>query len=193
MTVPVRDNTGLFAPRPRTFTRARSRRIRGRNIPDFPGAQAVPLKMATEHHLGQTRHFHTEKAPGSRRPTPPPDEHLMHPEALTDLPQTTPTPYEALKRAGLPTPPRPRLAPTWMSAGQGSCHECLARTNERDQRCAPCPDRGTGRRAGPCHRRGQPLPLRDAPCRRCVLTEAETDYGLDGIRLDPVAVIICGS
>ncbi|MCT9114414.1 hypothetical protein N4G69_55050, partial [Streptomyces mirabilis] len=85
---------------------------------------------------------------------------------------------------GLLAPPRPRLVPSWMSAGLGSCRECLAWTNERDQRCASCLDWAAGRRAAPCHRCGRLLPLRDDHCRRCVLTVAETDYDLDGIRLD---------
>ncbi|MER5669458.1 hypothetical protein [Streptomyces mirabilis] len=175
---------GLFAPWPRTFTRAHGKRIRGRTIPDFPEVQAVLQEMAAERRVGQTWHFHTEEGARLALAARPPDERMVHPEELADLPQMAPTLHEALKRAGLLAPPQPRLVPSWMSAGLGSCRECLAWTNERDQRCASCLDWGAGRRAAPCHRCGRLLPLRDDHCRRCVLTVAETDYDLDGIRLD---------
>ncbi|GGN34055.1 site-specific integrase [Streptomyces fuscichromogenes] len=180
----VPGQLGLFAPWPRTFTRAHGKRIRGRTIPDFLAVQAVLDEMAAERRVGQTWHFHTEEGARLALAARTPDGRLVRPETLADLPQMAPTLHEALKRAGLLAPPRLRLVPSWMSASLGSCRECLAWTNERDQRCAPCLDWGAGRQAAPCHRCGRLLPLRDDHCRRCVLTVAETDYDLDGIRLD---------
>lgn len=57
----VPGQLGLFAPWPRTFTRAHGKRIRGRTIPDFPEVQAVLKEMAAERRVGQTWHFHTEE------------------------------------------------------------------------------------------------------------------------------------
>jgi hypothetical protein len=138
--------------------------------------------MAAERRVGQTWHFHTEEGARLALAARPPDERLVCSEALADLPQMAPTLHEALKRAGLLAPPR--LVPSWMSASLGSCRECLAWTNERDQRCTPCLNWGAGRQPAPCHRCGLLLPLRDGHYRRCVLTVAETDYDLDDIRLD---------
>ncbi|GAP45855.1 hypothetical protein [Streptomyces azureus] len=151
----VPGQLGLFAPWTRTFTRAHRQRI-----PDFPEVQALLQAMAVERRVGQTWHFHTEEGARLALAARSPDERLVRPETLADLPQMAPTLHEALKRAGLLAPPRPRLVPSWMSAGLGSCRECLAWTNERDQRCAPCLEWGAGRQPGPCHRCGRLLPLR---------------------------------
>ncbi|MFE5862153.1 hypothetical protein ACFQ77_16590 [Streptomyces virginiae] len=114
----------------------------------------------------------------------PPDEHLVRPEALTDLPQMRPTILLALQRAGLLAPARPRIVPRWMSRATGSCADCLAWTNDEDQRCARCLNWRHAHPMGPCHRCGRLLPVRDDHCRRCVLLLAETEYDLDRISLD---------
>ncbi|MGW5650622.1 hypothetical protein [Streptomyces humi] len=180
----VPGQLGLFAPWPRTFTRAHGKLLRGRAIPDLAQVQTVLEKMSTERGVGETWRFHTGEGLRLALASRPPDERLVRPEALADLPQMRPTLHEALKRAGMLAPLRPRLVPSWMSADVGSCRECLAWTNERDQRCASCQNWAIGRPTGPCHRCGRTLPLRDDHCRRCVLLIAETEYDVDGILLD---------
>lgn len=175
---------GLFAPWPRSFTRSHGQQIRGRGgIPDLPAVLAVLQQMALERGVEQTWMFHTGDCARLALAARPPDERLVRPEALDDLPQMRPTLLEALDRAGLLASPRPRLLPSWMAQGHGSCRECLAWTNEKDQRCAHCLDWGIGRGIGPCHRCLRVLPLRDDHCRRCVLFVAETEYDVDAIAL----------
>lgn len=75
----VPGQLGLFAPSPRTFTRAHGKRIRGRTIPDFPEVQAVLQEMAAERRVGRTWHFHTEEGARLALAARPPDERLVHP------------------------------------------------------------------------------------------------------------------
>ncbi len=180
----VPGQLGLFAPWPRSFTREHGRRLRGRrHIAGLPRLLAVLQEMAAERGVGETWMFHTGDCARLALASRPPDEDLVRPEALVDLPQMRPTLLEALDRAGLLARWRPRLVPSWMSRGPGSCRECLAWTNEREQRCALCLSWGMDRSPRPCHRCGRVLPLRDDHCRRCVLFLSETQYDLDGVAL----------
>ncbi|MGW8879260.1 hypothetical protein [Streptomyces mirabilis] len=180
----VPGQLGLFPPWPRSFTREHGHRIRGRRMPGLPHLLAVLEEMAAERGVGETWMFHTGDCARLALASRPPDEDLVRPEALADLPQMRPTLLEALGRAGLLARRRPRLVPSWTSRGHGSCRECLAWTNDRDQRCAPCLSWGMDRAAGACHRCGRVVPLRDDHCRRCVLFLAETHYDLDGVALN---------
>ncbi|WP_381192255.1 hypothetical protein [Streptomyces maoxianensis] len=139
--------------------------------------------MAVERGVGETWQFHTHEGARLALASRPPDEVLVRPEALADLPQMRPTLKEAFQRAGLLAPARARLVPVWMSKGRGSCCACLAWTNEADQLCPLCRAWGDSHRAGPCHRCGRVLGLRDGYCRRCLLFLAETEYDIDNIHL----------
>ncbi|WP_426501645.1 hypothetical protein [Streptomyces sp. D54] len=180
----VPGQLGLFAPWPRTFAREHGTRIRGRQIPGLETVLAVLKEMAVERGVGETWIFHTGDGVRLALASRPPDQDLVRPEALADLPQMIPTVRLALERAGILDRPRPRLVPGWISKGLGSCRECLAWTNGNDQRCKDCLAWGHGRTIGPCDRCGRDLPLRDRHCRRCLLLLAETEYDLDHIALN---------
>lgn len=139
--------------------------------------------MVAERRVGETWMFHTGDCARLALASRPPDEYLVLPEALVDLPQMRPALLEALDRAGLLAPWRPRLVPSWMSRGPAVAGSAW-------------PGRTSGNRAahsvsagawtalpGPWHRCGRVLPLRDDHCRRCLLFLSETQYDLDGVAL----------
>ncbi|MFE1909236.1 hypothetical protein ACFW96_37030 [Streptomyces gardneri] len=180
----VPGQLGLFAPWPRTFTREHARRIAGRTLLDLPAVVAELRKLAAERGTGATWMEHTSGGARLALASRPPDEHLVRPEALVDLPQMRPTIHLALQRARLLAPARPRLVSGWMSKRRGSCTDCLAWTNDDDQRCAKCLNWRRTHPAHACDRCGRLLPVRDGHCRRCLLLLAETEYDLDRIALD---------
>ncbi|WP_327257260.1 tyrosine-type recombinase/integrase [Streptomyces sp. NBC_01244] len=180
----VPGQLGLFAPWPRAFTRDHGRRIGGRDIPGLGLVLTALTAMAAERGVSPTWLFHTGDGARLALASRPPTDHLVAPETLADLPQMRPTLHEALKRAGLLDRARPRLVPAWWSKGQGSCHDCLAWTNENVQRCTECEMWRYRHPTGCCHRCERELPLHDGYCRRCVRFLAETAYDIDGIALE---------
>ncbi|MFB9388297.1 hypothetical protein ACFPM3_06775 [Streptomyces coeruleoprunus] len=178
----VAGRLGLFAPLPRTFTREHGRRIAERAIDGLPTVLNELKHLAVERGTGPTWMVHTGGGARLALASRPPDEHLVRPEALADLPQMRPTILLALRRTGLLAPARPRIAPRWMSRTTGSCADCLAWTNYEDQRCARCLNWRHVHPIGTCHRCGRLLPVPDDHCRRCVLLLAETASGsLEGL------------
>ncbi|MEU0375429.1 hypothetical protein ABZ070_35975 [Streptomyces sp. NPDC006283] len=89
---------GLFAPLPRTFTQAHGRRIRSRDIPDIHLVLTVLREMAVERGVGESWMFHTGDCTRLALASRPPDERLVRPETLADLPQMRPTLLAALGR-----------------------------------------------------------------------------------------------
>ncbi|MFF1255589.1 MULTISPECIES: hypothetical protein [unclassified Streptomyces] len=165
----VPGQLGLFAPWPRSFTRAHAARIQGRPLPGLSEVATALGEMARERRVAATWRFHTLGGARLALAARLPDECLVRPETLADLPQMAPTLREAFARASLLDRPRARIVPAWQTSGRGSCRDCLAWTNKRAQRCVGCLNWAHGHTSGTCQRCARWVALHDGYCRRCVL------------------------
>lgn len=180
----VQSQLGLFVTPPRRFTVEHAQRIRGRQIPDLPKLIDELRAMATERGVGTTWIFQTTAMARLALSSRNPDEHLVRPETLPDLPQMHPTLREALDRAGLLAQARPRVVPAGTN-GPGGCIYCLAAwADERREICEPCRNWAMDRPIGKCSRCHRTVPLRGGLCRFCLLVLAETEVDVDGTALD---------
>ncbi|MEU2388473.1 hypothetical protein ABZ606_28060 [Streptomyces sp. NPDC012461] len=171
---------GLFPTPRRTFTRYHPARIHDRDVPDLDLVVAELRKIAKGRGVkdawfrltwGIARIALVAREPGERQ---------VRPELVSQLPMMHPTIGEALDRAGLLAPKRPRLVPAG-ELDHGSCAHCFAWANDRLTVCDDCRQwsylhRGTGE----CQRCRRDLPVAetDGLCRFCrmVTLESKTDF-----------------
>ncbi|MFJ4644531.1 tyrosine-type recombinase/integrase [Streptomyces bobili] len=172
---------GLFPAPRRTFTKYDGGRIHDREIPDLPHLIAELRKIADERGVTAASWSRmtwnlARLALAAREP----GERQVRPELVQQLPTMQPTVGEALRRAGLLAPKRPRLVPA-DELDYGSCGHCFAWANDRLTVCLGCRHwsylhRGTGE-CRRCHR-DLPIAESDGLCRFCrvVTTESEIDF-----------------
>jgi integrase len=175
----------LFPTPRRAFTKYDPARIHDRDIPDLDLVVTELRKIAKGRGVkdawfrltwGMARLALAAREPGERQ---------VRPELVPQLPMMHPTVGEALDRAGLLAPKRPRLVPV-DELDHGSCQHCFAWANDGLTVCVDCRQwsylhRGTGE-CGRCHR-VLPLAETDGLCRFCRMVTMETKVDLAGIAL----------
>ncbi|WP_158711270.1 hypothetical protein [Streptomyces sp. NRRL S-1824] len=182
----VPGQLALFSEPPRRFRSEHGARIRDREVPELDLVLNQLRLIAQERGVTSAGWFYTtwqgaRLALASREP----GERLVRGERITDLPQMRPTIEQALRRAHLLQPARPRLVAK-SAFTRGSCAHCLAWNGVVRAVCAGChhwerkPELFPVR---PCKRCGRVLPTSADCCRRCRLVVAETACDLSGARL----------
>ncbi|GAA2301779.1 hypothetical protein GCM10010234_50860 [Streptomyces hawaiiensis] len=127
---------GLFPAPRRTFTKYDGGRIHDREIPDLPPLIDELRKIAKERGVTAASWSRmtwnlARLALAAREP----GERQVRPELVQHLPTMQPTVGEALHRAGLLAPKRPRIVPA-DELNYGSCGHCFAWANDRLTVCS---------------------------------------------------------
>ncbi len=179
----IASQLGLFATPPRHFDRSHAFRLQGREISDLRLLVTALEEIARERGvlsdswLRETRPM-AVLALAAREP----GERAVRAETLPDLPEMHPTIGQALARAGLLAPKRPRVVPA-SRFEKGSCAHCLAWGNDQRKICTLCWSWSRNHGVGQCRRCCRTLPLDQELCRFCRLVLAETSTDLSGAAL----------
>lgn len=173
----------LFRDHGRRFSSKHGGMIRDREIEDLPLVLDQLRIIADQRGVSSAGWFYdtwqgARLALASREP----GERRVGAEMLADLPKMHPTIAEALKRAGLLRPARPRLVLA-SAFTRGSCEHCLAWNGVVRRVCAGCHHWERKPHHFPvsvCVRCCRELPTSAGHCRRCRLVMAETASDLSG-------------